>query len=94
MAIEEDSRGEYKNLVSKIENPEKYMMTSELKVKKGKKEKEILKGKKWLGKPKVHIQKVDVKKVISSMPYNPMVKEGRTGYFNDEYEREIKWLGR
>jgi hypothetical protein len=28
------------------------------------------------------------------MPYNPMVKEGRTGYFNDEYEREIKWLGR
>lgn len=47
---------------------------------------------KFLKKPKFKIEGIDPKKVIASMPYSPMVREGRTGYFNDEYEKEIKWL--
>ena len=56
-----------------------------------KKEKE---SKKYLKTPKVKIKGIDAKKVIASMPYTPLVREGRTGYFNDEYEEEIKWLGK
>ena len=59
-----------------------------------KKEKKEKTSGKYLKKPKIKIQGIDPKKVIASMPYTPLVKNGRTGYFNDEYEEEIKWLGK
>ena len=49
---------------------------------------------KFLKKSKFKIEGQSPKKVINSIPYSPLVREGRTGYFNDEYEKEIKWLGK
>lgn len=59
---------------------------------KKKKKKGIFKGK-FLKKPKAKIEKVSPEKFVTKgLTKTPLVKEGRTGYFSDEYEKEIKWL--
>jgi hypothetical protein len=65
-----------------------------MKDKKDKKEKGIFKGK-LLSKPKIKIESISSTKLISPQKgeHHALVKEGRTGYFNDEYEKEMKWLG-
>lgn len=36
-----------------------------------------------------------VKAVAKGLPdHSPLVREGRTGYFSDEYEKEVRWLGK
>ena len=45
-----------------------------------------------LKKPKAKLPSVNPSKFIQSKVNHSLVKEGRTGYFNEEYEREIKWL--
>lgn len=56
------------------------------------KEREIFKGK-FLKKPKVKIESISPQKFISGKrESHSLVREGRTGYFNDEYKKEMKWL--
>jgi len=57
-----------------------------------KKKKGIFK-EKILKKPTAKLPSYDPKKVLMKGTGNTkLVREGKTGYFNDEYERETKWL--
>jgi len=47
---------------------------------------------KFLSKPKAKIQGISPVKVVNSFQNVPLVREGRTGYFSDEYEKELKFL--
>jgi len=54
---------------------------------KKKKEKRILK------KPKIKLPSYDPKRILMKGAGNTkLVREGKSGYFNDEYNKEIKWL--
>ena len=87
--ITDDSRGEYVNLVPKAKE---YIKQEKVKKEKEKKSSGIFKGK-FLKKPKLGIKSISPEKVLTSgMGHHALVREGRTGYFNDEYEREMKWL--
>jgi hypothetical protein len=50
---------------------------------------------KFLKTPKIKIHPISATKLISPQKgeHHALVSEGRTGYFNDEYEKEMKWLG-
>jgi hypothetical protein len=66
-------------------------------MKKGKGEKKSKKGtksKRLLKKPQAKLPSTDPKKFITKgMGKQSLVKEGRTGYFNEEYmEEKINWL--
>jgi hypothetical protein len=60
---------------------------------KGKKEKGVF-SKKLLKKPEAKLPSTDPKRFITSGMGRPsLVREGRTGYFDEEYmEEKIKWL--
>lgn len=48
---------------------------------------------KFLKNPKIDIESVSAKKIITQGAGKyALVREGRTGYFKDEYERDMKWL--
>jgi hypothetical protein len=48
--------------------------------------------KKFLKKSKEKIKGISPKAVLRTFEGGSLVREGRTGYFNDEYEKEVKWL--
>lgn len=49
---------------------------------------------KILSKPKAKIKGVDAKKFITSgVGKHSLVKEGKTGYIDEEMIEEMKWLG-
>lgn len=54
--------------------------------------KSILPNKKFLKKPESKIKSISPKAVLRTFEGGSLVREGRTGYFNDEYEKEIGWL--
>jgi hypothetical protein len=45
-----------------------------------------------LSKPKASVKSVSPEKVLRTFGGDRLVREGRTGYFNDEYEENISWL--
>ena len=60
--------------------------------KKSEKKKGLFKGK-FLKKPKAKLPSTDPKKFITEgLGKQSLVREGRTGYFNEEMMEEAKWL--
>lgn len=84
-----DEREEYKTLVPKSKKVDITPKNTTKVIYRSGKDKSHSSGK-FL--KKARIQGVDPKKVIRSFEGQPLVKEGRTGYFSDEYAEEIKWL--
>lgn len=73
-------------------------MVKDKKLKKLEKELKKLKSKgflskKILSKPTAKLPSTNPKKFITrGLGNQPLVKEGKIGYFNEEYQEEIKWL--
>jgi hypothetical protein len=90
------SEREFKRRIKEIKE-EKFKKPEIVKPKgkkeKGKKEKGVF-SKKLLKKPKAKLPSTDPKRFITSGMGRPsLVREGRTGYFDEEYMGEkIKWL--
>jgi hypothetical protein len=62
-------------------------------VKKKSKKKQGIFGKKFLKKPTQKLPSTDPKKFITrGLGRQSLVREGRTGYFNEEMMEEAKWL--
>ena len=49
---------------------------------------------KALKKPKAKIKSISAERIIAGTPYTPLVQPGEEGYFRNEYNREVKWLGK